>query len=349
MRKSAVFVVLCLSLLLSLPVSAAKQRETPEYDFSLGLDGIMDGIMEKYRLNEDNFVLGWEDIESGETWFYQEDKFMVGGSMYKMPLNMVLTDMIDSGELENTENIQLSRYNSIVYSDNEAAQWLRKKISENNVEYRSALARYSGFEATDLPDSYFRDNRFSPRFMINTLRYLYDNSDTYAFVINCMKLAHPGRYFCKYQGDYEIAHKYGFFENALCDSAIVYTERPFVLVCMTQSVSNAEELLGEVCEMFAMYANYLVENPPEPAKAQTVQASQSIQPTPTPRPKAELEVRSTPEPEPEATPVPTAEAEEPAVTENGTEMARRVIIYALSGALVVLAVVAGAVKVKGKK
>lgn len=347
MRRIAALLALCLALTLFVPVSAAKERETPEYDFSdLGLDGVMAQIMEKYRLNEDNFALGWEDLETGDDWFYQEDRFMVGGSMYKMPLNMVLTDMIDSGELENTESIQQSRYNSIVYSDNEAAQWLRKKISENNLVYRSALARYSGFEPEDLPDSYFRENRFSPRFMINTLRYLYDNSETYAFVLDCMKLAHPGRFFCKYQGDYEVAHKYGYYENALCDSAIVYTQRPFLLVCMTQSVANGEELLGELCEMFAMYSDYLDSLPPAeentPAPEIMEHPKAEIE-----SPKAQLAVQPGDEAPAiaEESTAPAAKPDEP----NGVESVRAGVMIALAGALVILAAALGAAAIRKRR
>lgn len=278
-RRAAVGVLLAL-ILMRAPLCPAQAEECGEYDFaSLGLDGVLAAYMEEKNLDIDNFGMCWYDITSGESWYFAEEVFRVGGSMYKLPLNMVLTDMMEDGTLENSTSVERLRFASITYSDNEAAQYLRGLISENNIEYRTTLAAYSGYAAEELPDGYFHNNEFSPRFMLNTLLYLYENSTRYDFVIDCMKQAHPDAYFRKEQGDYEIAHKYGSFEGALNDCGIIYTPRPFLLVVMLQDVSYSERVLAELCHMMVDYSFYLEEQAEQEAAARKAEEERRAQET----------------------------------------------------------------------
>ena len=95
--------------------------------------------------------------------------------------------------------------------------------------------------------------------MLQTLQTLYENSEFYERIITDMKNAHPGLYFRKYQGDYEIAHKYGYMDGAVNDCASVYTPHPFFLVVFTKDVYNSEKILGELCQMMTQYSLYLDE------------------------------------------------------------------------------------------
>ena len=140
---------------------------------------------------------------------------------------------------------------SIVYSDNEAADLLAGALRLPYRDYRLLLAQYSGLDDSELPEEFFTKNCISPRFMINTLVYLYDNSELYSELIGYMKQAHPGRYFKQNEGEYEIAHKYGYYELVLNDCGIVYTPRPFALVAFTNRVKKAEAALLPYCRSCA--------------------------------------------------------------------------------------------------
>lgn len=283
-----------------------------EYDFSAqDLEEVIPLFMAEYGLDENNFAMGWYDLESGESWYYGADRFMVAGSMYKLPLNMAYTDLLASGELQPDDMV--GKYTvtramelSIIYSDNEAADLLADSLRLPYRDYRLMLAQYSGLDDSELPEEYFTKNRVSPRFMINTLVYLYDNGELYSTLIGHMKDAHPGRYFKKDEGEYEIAHKYGYYEGVLNDCAIVYTPRPFALVAFTSKIRKAEEALSALCTLMTDYSLYL-DSLPEPTAAPRPSAS----PPPTPEPESAPGPEPTPEPAPEPTAAPEPEAVSP--------------------------------------
>lgn len=174
--------------------------------------------------------------------------------MYKLPLNMEFERRLDAGELSPDQlvggyTVDRAMYLSIVCSNNEVSQAMRNFLTGDRDQYRELLNQFSGLEEDELPPEYYSDNCMSPRFMLNTLRCLYDGRDSFDMVIGLMKQAHPDAYFRKYQGEYEIAHKYGSFEGMLNDCAIVYTPTPFLLTVFTKNVAYNEEVLGSLCEL----------------------------------------------------------------------------------------------------
>jgi hypothetical protein len=265
MRKAAaVFLALTIIFALALPASAAQD----------GPEEIIENFMSEHGLTEDNFVCGWYDIQTGDSFYVGEDVFRVAGSMYKLPLAMTIYDMIAEGTLTKDDYAGGYRVGdalrlAIVYSDNDAAQALRTRVSSNRDEYRLRLAAYSGYEPDELPKEYFTENQLSPRFLINTLLYLYEHSDDYAELIDFMLDAHPGMYFKLAEtDDMPIAHKYGYFEGNLGDCGIIYAERPFLLTAMFKGVAGSEKLLGELCALMADYASEpRAELPVEPLAA----------------------------------------------------------------------------------
>jgi hypothetical protein len=243
------FVLLLALLILPLPTAAA--ADSPE--------ALLETFMAEKGLNENNFAMGWCDLETGETWYFGENSFMVAGSMYKLPLAMAIYDRIESGELALSDmaggyTVERALELSIVNSDNDAAQALRYKISEDRDEYRRTLASYSGCDASELPRSFYEDNCMSPRLVLGTLQSLYANRESYPRLMEYLLQAHGGRYFQKNAGEYPIAHKYGYFEGYLNDCAIVFTPRPFALVAFTKNVRSSEDVLSELCALMTDYA-----------------------------------------------------------------------------------------------
>lgn len=297
-----------LTLLLALTAAALLSCTAAgsfEADFTAeSLDEVMARYIAGRGLTEDSFAMGWYDFATGSEWFFNGDAFMVAGSMYKLPLNMVYADKLASGDISADDmagvyTVERAMELSIVYSDNAAADALHSALHLGQHDYRLLLSQYSGLDESELPEEYFTDNRISARFMINTLVYLYDNSALYDTVIAHMKAAHPGRYFKKSGSDYEIAHKYGYFQGELDDCGIVYSPRPFALVVFTNKVRGGEDILAELCALMTDYSLYL-SSLPEP------QYTPPPEPSASPGPPPEL---PEPEPEPEVTAAPAAEAD----------------------------------------
>ena len=102
--KTCLAALLLAALLFSLPpcIAAAAEPETPdpEFDFAgRGLEGVIDDFIETNKLTEKSFSMGWYDTVSGETFFYNPDAFIVAGSLYKLPLNMIYADRLAAGEI----------------------------------------------------------------------------------------------------------------------------------------------------------------------------------------------------------------------------------------------------------
>ena len=259
--KRLLALLLCLGALFSLlPAACAAQED--EWDFSAQtLDEVMAAFMSEHRLSEANFAMGWYDTVSGEEWYFNPDGWFVAASMYKLPLNMIYADAIAAGEL--TEKAALggkwsvgsAMRASMVKSDNNASTLLLSGLGLKGNACRERMAAYSGLSAEELPKAYFSRNHMSPRFMIGTLRALYEGGEKYDVLIDYMKQAQPGRYFRSGEdGAYEIAHKYGAIAGFRNDCGIVYTPRPFLLVVFIKDVSGGEKLLGELCRMMTAYS-----------------------------------------------------------------------------------------------
>lgn len=326
--------ILCALALSLCPAFGAEGTDAPP-DFSLQtLDEIMEDFMASHSMDESNCAIGWCDFTTGETWYFGEDTYMVAGSIYKLPLNMAICDRLAAGELEPTDltrgyQIQVAAELSIVYSDNEAAQALRYALSDDRDAYRNILAAYSGIPPEELPDTYYSENQMSPRFLLNTLRHLYEHSEDYQDLLENLKRAHPGRYFQSAQTDYDIAHKYGSFEGALNDCGIIYTPRPFALVVLCKGAAAKEANLGELCALMTDYALYL-DTVPVP----------TTEPTPVPTP--ETAAAFVP-----SVPTPTPETVQAAPTFTGKAAVRNTLVVIFGGA-VLLALVILLVR-KGRK
>lgn len=241
MKRGILLLLLIALLLAAAPCAQAAETDDVIAEDIAGkdLDTILGGYMEANGLDAQNCAIGWYDTGTGESWYFGADTYWPAASMYKLPLCMAITDRLADGTLSPDDladgyTIDTAMYMTIVYSNNETAQALRYKLSENTQEYRNILAGYSGIPTEELPESFYTDNCMSPRFILETLKALYADEEHYAQLIELLKQATPGHYFQLdqgdfIQGDYTVAHKYGYFEGLTNDCAIVYTPQPLLL------------------------------------------------------------------------------------------------------------------------
>ena len=312
---------------------AVPQERTYHFDADFSQETLGE-VFERYlaakKLPKGSIAIGWCDPESGEEWYFDGDTFMEGASTYKLPLAMIYADKIAAGEL--TEESKVAHYVLrdalevlIVNSSNAAGRVLSRELTRDLTEYRGLLAQYSGLDASELPDRYYRNNLFSPRFLIGTLHTLYDEPEKYALILDLMKQARPDDYFSLYSGGIEVAHKYGSDVGYVCDSGIIYTEHPFLLSVMTHNLCSAQVILGQLARIAMDYAEYLAAQEPAPTTAP--------EPTGIPAPAA----TSAPEPTPAAPADGEAKAEAPQPTADESAAGQRVLLLPIAGAGLVLA------------
>lgn len=281
-------------------------------DFAAGLEAVIGPFLEQYGLNERNFAMGYCDTATGETWYYNGDALMLGGSVYKLPLNMRITEKVAEGTLSENDRVggyslPQAQYLSLVHSDNAVSQAMQQYLVGFRYgyyrAYREEIAVYSGDFLDNVPEQYYTGNYFSARFMINTLSYLYDHSADFETILDHMKEAQPGAYFKRYTDEYVVAHKYGYIDGAINDVGIIYTDSPFLLAAFTYNHGNGEEVLGRLCELLCDYTSELDAQREAAAAARAARKAQTI---------AEYEVRLAAEAEAAEAEVTAPEPEEPA-------------------------------------
>lgn len=221
------------------------------------LTQIVEDYLREHDLSGNGITISYCYTGTGEIWLYNGDNFSEGASFYKLPLSMLLNSALARGELTPESkvcgmNVMYALERMLVYSDNTVAEYLLSMY--DYAELRALGAQLAGLSEESCPLAYEKTNSYSPRFMLGLLLELYRNSEDYPDMIDCMLRASPGHFFrLTLEGQYDVAQKYGSRAPALNAAAIVYTPRPFLLTVLTMNVGGAENVLGDLAELFAEY------------------------------------------------------------------------------------------------
>ncbi|MBO6041519.1 MAG: serine hydrolase, partial [Oscillospiraceae bacterium] len=263
--KTALSAAIVLCLLLSVLPAASALEADERFDGKTWLE-VVEDFNERLSIRPQNVTYGYRNTVTGEEHFYNGDTYMVSGSMYKVPLNMVVAEEVYNGEID--WDTQFGGYTyrklqegSIIHSDNDYARILWQHVGNGAYRtYRRVIAPLMGEDPDTVDPKFYENNFTTSRQMICCLSELYTNSERYPGVIDCMKLAEPHEYFRRSENRFEIAHKYGFLEdNAglhMNDCAIVWTDEPILIVCFTTGQFNAYDVLAQYCTLMCDYAQY---------------------------------------------------------------------------------------------
>ena len=330
---------LLLAALLALLTIPAWAYEIPT-DFSeRSLEDAVAEFMEANGLDESNYSVSYCNTVTGETYAFNDAAFMTAASTYKLPLNMYYYEMEREGLIAPDAYISRAgttldqaHYQSLVHSDNDISIGMLYNLGEFR-DYKNLMRKYFTMEDDEIDYIYYVDNYYCTRMMMDALTYLYEYRADFEEMIGYMKQAQPGEYFKAGVTDYEVAHKYGFFEGAANDVGIIYAPQPFLLAVYTQDVE-----MSVVSQTAALFTAYNVwQNLPEEEENQSVELE--VQQVPKEElPPAEAK---TPQPEPlqEAAPEPE---NEPAPQETGSfewwMVAIALWVFLLGGGLVKLLV-----------
>lgn len=243
-------ILLILIALFLVPVSA---QETTD------LGQALQAYMEENGLNEENFALSYYNTVTGESYDFNDEKFMIAASTYKLPVNMYLYEQEMAGEIESDVvfprvgvSLAEAHEKSLVLSDNVVSIGMLYTIGENNfITYKEKMRKYFTMTDEEIDPLYYQNNYYCTRMMMDALKYLYENRDRFEEMIGYMKQAQQESYFCAGVTEYEVAHKYGWFEGMVNDVGIIYTEEPFLLAVYTKNVY--ESVVGEVAALVTQY------------------------------------------------------------------------------------------------
>ncbi|MCR5576555.1 MAG: class A beta-lactamase-related serine hydrolase [Oscillospiraceae bacterium] len=295
MKKTSgtVRTLLCLLLGVSLLVSAAPLawadeadmakveggiEITPEYEDEVRamrngglfddeeLERMVEDFITEHKLKKENFSIGFVYTATGDAWYYNPDTWYYPGSMYKIPLMMLLSEQVSNGILDQEDELygmkvsQIEEY-ILTYSNNDWAHRIRTYLGGDEV-WRADAKAYADIPDGSYSSDYMQYCYFSPRYLTEVLTTLYfGGEERFPNIIPCMKAANPGHYFGldPKMADYEIAQKYGSYEDNSYrkwngTAGVIYTPNPIILTVMTLNATSYEKVIGDAAVMMTEYA-----------------------------------------------------------------------------------------------
>ena len=297
------FVKRLAALLLCLVMLCSGQRAAfADDDYSVidadELDELVQEFIESHDLNGSNISIGYCYIATGERWYYNQDEWYYAASMYKVPLMMLMSEKVKSGELTQESDIRgMSLEDAeeliLVHSNNEWAHVMRNYLGGDSV-WREQAMKYSSMAESDYDPDYMDYGYVNPRYMIDVFSTLYEDPDSYPNILDMLLLASPEHYLRRnLEGQYDIAQKYGALEEFHHITGIIYTPNPIIVTVMTQYTHAVDALVGDAAQMLVDYTLKLDERLEEQKKA----AEAEPEPTPQPTPEPAVEETAPPEPE----------------------------------------------------
>ena len=257
------FFVIC--LIASIFPTAFAENNTADTRFKgKSWEEIIDAFFVEKGIYPEQVALGYYNTVTGEEHFHQPDKYMIGASIYKVPLNMAYAEKIYNGEMDWDSLTPYEPYeplmqNSIIYSDNEDSGTLMFNLGGTYRGFLNYIARYLGVDTENVDPQYYNE-RYTARQYITCLKTLYHESERFPKIIETMLQAEPENYFRYSERRYDIAHKYGWWQQDwtlhVNDVGIVYTDDPIVIVAFTAGVGNATQFLSDYCSLMCDYTQY---------------------------------------------------------------------------------------------
>lgn len=247
-----------------------KQSKIKEnFEKKVKLEALEEQIREFVGDDIDDFGLVYYDINSKKSIEINADKQFVAASTIKVPINMLIYDMIQDKEIDINEKLKfkdcdyedgagilqgsnlskpiplktLSDY-SLIYSDNIAVNMLLRKVGNEN--------RYNFIEKIVGHTTVHKGNNTTPKDSFKILERLYsnpENNEYYSTMIETMKKTVYHDRIDKYIPKEIVAHKIGDYAEYVNDMGIVFNDNPYILVVFTKAIPDANEVIGQVSKM----------------------------------------------------------------------------------------------------
>ena len=247
-----------------------EETETEEFVFidTKKIDQEIKEIIKKSGAKEENISIAVEFTATGETYYYNADKWMYTASLCKLPVAMTFAHMLKTGEIESSpikgsrtgrtrEALALEKI--LVNSNYSWYSNTAKKIygRVETVKQREQDIEYSGMDEALIPEDFSTAQKYSARFFLGIIEELYENAEEYPTVVDYMKKASPKYYLRrKIEKKFEVAQKYGDDRNVVHAAGIIYTDCPILIVVMTENKVNSTgmSVIGNAAEYFANQA-----------------------------------------------------------------------------------------------
>ena len=230
------------------------------------LNEMVQDYLAKKNIPADRVGIGYCYTATGDEWFHNPDTWFYPGSVYKVPLMMILAEHIHDGQVDKGTQIggldldTVFRY-ILVNSNNDYAHMVRKFLADGqggDEIWREEAKQYARLDSYD--ERYMLYCYFSPRYITQVMETLYRTPEKFPGVVENLLEAEQSHYFrlSDEMRQYEVAQKYGSYidnegSNWNHTTGIIYTENPFILTVMTKNVGGYESVIGDLAVLFRDY------------------------------------------------------------------------------------------------
>ncbi len=238
------------------------------------LSNLKNKIIRYLGNNINKVAVSFYDITTQESFDINGDMLFKAGSTYKVPLNLVLYDLVQAGKIDLNNTVkyihekhyeggsgilqdhiidnalppqkfsELSKM-SLLNSDNIAANMLITGISQ----YANLYGEYGKILGYVLNRT---GNVFTTNEMNTFLKKLYyneKNNPYYNNIANYMKNSSTGVRIGRYIPSNIVASKYGSYQGNYHDIGIVFGNTPFIISVYTRDLENAENVIANIAKL----------------------------------------------------------------------------------------------------
>lgn len=237
--------------------------------------GDLEDMIQEYvlmhNLSLEDLSFGYINLETNETVLFDEETLRTGASTYKLPLNMIMCDLVNNGQLQEDSLLlyHLSDY-EIGGGDLEAYYSVGELVPldvlqyqslyySNNTASRIMFASLGGFEAfksiaNNYSDSIYDtgddSNVISVDYLLDCLNVLVDNPDDYSLIYQYLSQAELNHY-GRYTTNIPMLHKYGYYNTSINDCGYVFGPIPFIFAILSEDYSEID--IGNIVNIMVAY------------------------------------------------------------------------------------------------
>lgn len=237
------------------------------YDYAnLSLEDTVKAFLAEQGLDPSQVAFSYKNLQTNEVFSMNKEQLMTAGSTYKLPLNMLVVDAVEKGDVSATEAYDITgtgyeykpehdayvanyggkmtiadmQYGSIVVSENTPAYALAERIGGMENAF-SMFGRYGQSSNPEVPTFALEGNKTTPDYYIQVLEYLCTHQEKYADLLYFLDAAFPGDWYEEYNHGVTVYQKPGYVREALNVDAIVMEETPYIIALYTAGFGGSSE------------------------------------------------------------------------------------------------------------
>lgn len=245
-----------------LPNDTVQAKLITKYNYkNIALVDLVKQFLSNEKIDDNQISFSYYNTQSKNLIHFNHKVERVAASTYKLPLNMLITDLINSGQLTKQTKITIKNIGydtieemnafiksqgtqvsldtlqklSIEQSNNTASHMLFPLLTNQKTAYQ--LMEKFGKSDSTISTIRVPGNQTTSDFMIQVLQYLWNNKSQYLDILEYLKNATPNLYYELYLNTVDIFHKYGFYGTAINDLAIVNEEVPYLIALYSNKIT----------------------------------------------------------------------------------------------------------------